>query len=422
MSDDYQVPYINRPVVGEVRPPGSKSITNRALICAAMADGVTRLQDALDSEDTQVMQNALLQLGIDVRWDGPDLVVDGGIEQIGNPEEDLFVANSGTTIRFLSAMLAAVGGKYTLDGIQRMRERPIAHLKDALVALGVSVECDANGCPPISIDSVGFVNQSCQVSGDISSQYLSGLLMAAPAASQAIVIEVEGELVSTPYIDITTSVMSSFGVVVQASSYNQFEIEGGSKYRPCVYSIEPDASAASYFFALAAVTGGKITVMGLSRDAIQGDIGFLECLVRMGCIVDYGPNSITVEGRPLNGIDVDMNGISDTVPTLGVVSLFANGPTNIRNVEHVRHKETDRITDLANELRKLGARVVERQDGMVIHPGELIPAAIDTYNDHRMAMSFAVAGLLINGTVIKNPMCCEKTYPKFFSDLESLLA
>ena len=334
LNEQYNVPFVNRPVSGSIRPPGSKSITNRALICAAAARDKSVLQNALDSEDTQVMITALNQLGLAVRWEGPNLLVDGGVKRIKEPGSEIFVANSGTTIRFLGALLAGVGGTFRLNGVARMEERPIKDLVDALRQLGVDAKCSETGCPPLRLESRGFHHSNCTIKGDISSQYLSGMLMAAPVASNALSILVDGDLVSVPYIDITLEVMNAFGVSVRCDQYQEFLIPATSTYRGTVYDIEPDASAASYFFALAAITQGEITVSGLGKNAIQGDIAFVECLEAMGCEVEYAESSITVIGKPLKGIDVDMNAISDTVPTLGVVALFANGTTNIRNVEH----------------------------------------------------------------------------------------
>ena len=421
LNEQYHVPFVNRPVFGSIRPPGSKSITNRALVCAAAALDKSLLRNPLNSEDTQVMVTALNQLGLDVRWEGPNLLVNGGVNRIKEPESELFVANSGTTIRFLGALLAGVGGTFRLNGVARMQERPIKDLVDALVQLGVDAKCSETGCPPLWFDSQGFRHSSCTIKGDISSQYLSGMLMAGPLGSNTLSISVDGDLVSVPYIDITLEVMNAFGVSVRCDDYREFMIPATSTYRGTVYDIEPDASAASYFFALAAITQGEITVSGLGKNAIQGDIAFVECLEAMGCEAEYTESSITVVGKPLKGIDVDMNAISDTVPTLGVVALFADGTTNIRNVEHVRHKETDRITDLARELIKLGADVDERTDGLSITPVKMKAAEIETYNDHRMAMSFAIAGTMIDGVTILDPACCEKTYPKFFDDLVELL-
>ena len=421
MNTQYPVRYLGKPLSGVVRPPGSKSITNRALICAAAADGESRLLRALRSEDTQMMIEGLNQLGVSVSWQGDDLVVRGGTDSVPRQSIDVFVGNSGTTIRFLSALAAAIGGSYKFDGIQRMRLRPIEDLADAFRQLGVRASCNATGCPPLELVSNGFSGNHCSVRGNLSSQYLSGLLMASVASGEAVQITVEGELVSKPYVDITLDVMKAFGAAPLNKGYHSFEISKDSKYLATEYAIEPDASAASYFFAVAAITGGRVTVSGLSADAMQGDVAFCNCLADMGCTVIYDKDAITVIGGSLNGIDVDMNAISDTVPTLAVVALFANGPTNISNVEHVRHKETDRISDLSRELVKLGATVDERQDGLTINPGELRAASIATYNDHRIAMSFAVAGLMISGVVINDPGCCEKTYPEFFSDLEKLI-
>jgi 3-phosphoshikimate 1-carboxyvinyltransferase len=268
----------------------------------------------------------------------------------------------------------------------------------------------------------GLRGGTATVRGDISSQFLSGLLLAAPAADGPVTIEIEGPLVSRPYVQMTRAVMRAFGVDVESNDQlDRFQIEAPTSYHACVFAIEPDASAASYFFAAAAVTGGEVTVEGLSAASLQGDVAFVDCLERMGCEVRRDSGSITVIGRPLAGIDVDMNAISDTVQTLAVAALFAAGPTTIRNVAHVRHKETDRIAALATELRKLGAQVDERDDGLTITPGALRPATIDTYRDHRMAMSFAVAGLRIAGVRINDPGCTAKTYPGFFDDLAAVV-
>lgn len=369
-----------------------------------------------------MMVEGLNQLGIRVCWEGTDLQVRGANEHNVTDYKEVFVGNSGTTIRFLSSLAAAIGGSYRFDGIERMRQRPIKDLADAFQQLGVKANCGESGCPPFEVVSNGFSACECFVRGEISSQYLSGILMAAVAASQEIEVRVEGELVSKPYIDMTLSVMDAFGVSVDNTEYRNFRVLKESCYEATQYYIEPDASAASYFFAVAAITGGTVTVEGLSKTALQGDVGFCDCLAKMGCDVRYDENSISVTGGVLDGIDVDMNAISDTVPTMAVVALFANGATNIRNVEHVRHKETDRITDLARELKKLGAKVDERQDGLTIIPGELCAASVDTYNDHRIAMSFAVAGLMIKDLSINNPECCEKTYPNFFTDLEKMIS
>ncbi len=432
-----------QPASGSICPPGSKSITNRALVCAALAQGGSRLVGALDSDDTRVMIEALRALGIDVRVDlaKRTIVVTGCGGNIPAKSAALFVGNSGTTARFLTPLLALGNGTYRLDGTPRMRERPIQDLLDALALLGVRVASTAGtGCPPLVVHAQRLPGGQVAMRGDVSSQFLSGLLLAAPYANAPLQIAIEGELVSKPYVRMTLAVMRAFGVDVPADQLSSFRIPAPLHYAGRSYAIEPDASAASYFWAAAAITGGCVTVEGLDRSSLQGDVAFCDCLARMGCEVRYsdtGPGLLetrsrsserrghvlagtTVLGRALRGIDVDMNAISDTVQTLAAVALFAEGETTIRGVGHIRHKETDRIGALATELRKLGAVVEERPDGLRISPGTLRPATINTYNDHRMAMSLSLVGLRQQGIVINDPACTSKTYPKFFSDLEYL--
>jgi 3-phosphoshikimate 1-carboxyvinyltransferase len=419
---------VQGPVHGKVRPPGSKSITNRALVCAALAKGESTLTGALDSEDTQVMIESLGRLGIRVESldAGETLVVHGCGGQIPAQQAELFVGNSGTTIRFLTALCALGQGTYRLDGIERMRDRPIGDLLDALRQLGVSAGGELrDGFPPVVVHGNGFSGKGqVRVRGDISSQFLSGLLMAAGAAATDVEIHVEGELVSKPYVSMTTKIMEDFGVPVECDGWKCFHACGHHSYQGRHYAIEPDASAASYFWAVAAITGGDVTVLGLNRDSLQGDVQFVECLERMGCRLTWAGDGITVTGRAERGIDVDMNAISDTAQTLAVVALFAEGPTTIRGVGHIRHKETDRIGDLACELRRFGAAVEELPDGLKIVPPADIRQRRDisgeTYNDHRMAMSLALAGLVLPGITIQNPGCTAKTYPRYFDDLARL--
>jgi 3-phosphoshikimate 1-carboxyvinyltransferase len=411
------------PIHGSIRPPGSKSITNRALVCAALAEGTSVLRGALDSEDTRVMIFSLGRLGIDVTAarDHTELAVRGCGGRIPVPAADLDLANSGTSIRFLTALVTLGRGEYRLDGVPRMRQRPIEDLLDSLRALGADVRSEyGNGCPPVVVRADGLPGGTAKIRGSVSSQYLSALLMAAPYAENNVCLEVEGDLVSQPYVRMTLAVMSAFGIAVNEGGLDRFEIAAGQRYRGRSFEIEPDASAASYFWAAAAVTGGRVTVEGLAQNALQGDVRFCQCLARMGCQVDYGDDHITVTGGSLRGITVDMNDISDTVQTLAAVALFADGPTTVSGVGHIRYKETDRIGDLARELRKLGASVEEQTDGLTIVPGPLHGAEIETYNDHRMAMSLALVGLRTPGVVILNPGCTEKTYPRFFEDLQSL--
>ncbi|MCA9232602.1 MAG: 3-phosphoshikimate 1-carboxyvinyltransferase [Planctomycetales bacterium] len=424
MSDSIVMQPVAKPIAATIRPPGSKSITNRALICAALAKGTSTLRGALDSKDTQVMIAGLRQLGIaiDASDRGETLVVEGCGGIPSAREAEIFVDNSGTTIRFLTALVTLGYGDFRLDGISRMRERPIGDLAVALRQLGGQVMCEGPGeCPPVAIVADGLPGGEAVIAGNISSQFLSGLLMAAPCAESAVTLRVEGALVSVPYVLMTLAVMKSFGVLAEASpDFSEIRIAAKSAYQSVDYSIEPDASAASYFWAAAAVTGGQVTVTGLSRNSLQGDVEFVDCLEKMGCNVRWESDRVTVKGATLKGIDVDMNAISDTVQTLAVVALFAEGPTRIRNVAHIRHKETDRIAALATELRKLGAAVDETDSGLEILPRLFQPAEIETYNDHRMAMSFALAGLVQPGVVITDPGCTAKTYPRFFEDLEKV--
>jgi 3-phosphoshikimate 1-carboxyvinyltransferase len=415
---------VTRPFDAMIRPPGSKSLTNRALTVAALAQGPSELRGALDSEDTRVMIDGLRRLGIKIEVDfarGQIRIV-GCAGRLPATSADLFAANSGTTIRFLTAFAALGHGAFRLDGAPRMRERPIQDLLDALGQLGGDARSETdNRCPPVLVRGAGLRGGRAKVRGDISSQFLSGLLMAAPYAATPVELEIEGQLVSQPYIRMTLAVMRDFGVDIAEEDFTRFFVTPGM-YQGREFEIEPDASAASYFLAAAAIAGGRVTVVGLSRDSLQGDVAFCDCLMQMGCDVKHSTDRITVIGGPLRGIDVDMNAISDTVQTLAAVALFADGPTTIRNVAHIRHKETDRIGNLAAELRKLGADVGERPDGMRIVPRPLHGAEIATYRDHRMAMSLALVGLRIPGVVIQDPRCTEKTYPEFFRDLGALAA
>ena len=422
MSDTYVVKPVSGPVSGSIRPPGSKSLTNRALITAALAEGTTHLSGVLASDDTRVMVESLNRLGIPVEHNttAKTMTVVGCGGTPPARDADLWLENSGTSIRFLTALAALSHGRVRLDGNKRMRQRPIADLIAALRGLNVDATCELDtSCPPVVINAAGVGGGRTEIAGNLSSQYLSALLMMAPCASGPLDIQVTGELVSQPYIDMTMGVMAQFGATVATPQPNLFQIQP-QQYKAANYGIEPDASAASYFFALAAITGGQVTVEGLSSYALQGDVAFVEALQKMGCLVSYSENSITVTGGELTGIDIDMNEISDTAQTLAVVALFANGPTRISNVAHMRHKETDRVSALVTEIRRLGVNADEHDDGLTITPGPITPATIETYDDHRMAMSFALAGLKVDGIQIADPGCTAKTYPDFFTDLERL--
>lgn len=435
-----RVPAVDQPIVGTIRVPGSKSLTNRAVICAAMAQGRSLLSGVLESEDTVVMVDAWRQLGLRIDWDRDrcELVVDGCGGQPPIDRGDLFIANSGTSIRFLTAALASTQGRYLLDGVPRMRERPIGDLIRGLRSWGADIESQNPSnpeCPPVLLRAAGLAGGPSKVRGDVSSQFLSGMLMAAPYCKQPVELSVEGELVSKPYVDMTIEVMRSFGVEVQgASSLAQpnseaplsYRIAAPQRYRGTRYAIEPDASAASYFWAAAALTGGRVRVEGLGFDALQGDVGFVRALEQMGAQVitgttDQGHPWIEVSGRADNGIDINMADISDTVQTLAAVAMFAKSPTRVRGVAHNRHKETDRIGDLIAEIRRLGGEAQEHEDGLTIYPKELRGCEIHTYRDHRMAMSFSLVAMMIPDCLLLDPRCTEKTYPNYFEDLGRMI-
>jgi 3-phosphoshikimate 1-carboxyvinyltransferase len=323
-------------------------------------------------------------------------------------------------MRFLTALVAAGQGRYRLDGVPRMRERPIEDLLVVLRGLGARARSERdNGCPPVVVESEGLDGGEVSIRGDLSSQFLSGLLMASVAARETVRIHQHGSRVSEPYVRMTVEQMKQFGARVECTGEN-FLVPAPQSFGPKTYVVEPDASAASYFWGAAAVLKGSVAVAGLAGPSLLGDLRFAEALQRMGCRTSIDQAALTVHGGPLRGIDIDMNDISDTVMTLAAVACFAEGPTTIRNVAHIRHKETDRLAALAAELRRVGAGVNEFADGLTITPGPLSGAEIETYNDHRMAMSMALVGLRVPGVVITNPGCVAKTYPGFFEDLETL--
>jgi 3-phosphoshikimate 1-carboxyvinyltransferase len=429
LPDQLPIQPLDRPPIATVRVPGSKSITNRALVLAALCGKVhpCEVRNALRSEDTEVMLAALQALGFHVEIDWPQarVVVGGSPAQNRIPatSANLFVANSGTTMRFLTALVSLGHGRYRLDGVARMRERPVGDLLAALRQLGVNAVSErGNDCPPVCIEADGLAGGRVVIKGHVSSQFLSAVLLAAPFARDDLEIAVEGPLVSRPYVEMTLRMMDDWGLtVIRDWPRAHFHVAGRQAPVGDVrYRVEPDASGASNFFAAAALGGGQVEVPGLTAKSLQGDVRFINLLEEMGCRVVRGDTSLAVQGRPLHGIDADMNDISDTVMTLAAVACNANGPTTIRNVAHIRHKETDRLAALATELRRIGAGVEEYADGLKITPGPLHGAEIETYNDHRMAMSMALIGLRVPGIVIKNPACVAKTYPGFFTDLEKL--
>ncbi len=421
---------LDRPVDGTVVVPGSKSITNRALPIAALARGESELTGALFSDDTRYMATALNQLGIRVEADetSNSFAVTGGDGTFPAASADLFIGNSGTTVRFLTAALTLGHGQYRIDGIPRMRQRPIQPLITALNDLGSQVRSEENtGCPPVIVTADGLPGGTVSVPGDQSSQYFSALLIAAPCARAGVEIRVEGDLVSKPYMPMTAETMRAFGVEVELDEidWKRFAVAPGQHYNGRTYHIEPDASNASYFFAAAAVTGGRVRVEGLGNSSTQGDLDFVKVLEAMGATITIASDYTEVIGPPhgaLRGVDLDLNAISDTAQTLAAIAPFASGPTTIRGVGHARLKETDRVAALATELRKLGQHVEERPDGLTIVPCPIAPADIDTYDDHRMAMSFGVATLRAPGIRILDPGCTAKTFPGYFQRLTALAA
>ncbi|MBI5932492.1 MAG: 3-phosphoshikimate 1-carboxyvinyltransferase [Chloroflexi bacterium] len=415
-----------------VRVPGSKSLTNRALLIASLANGTTRLTNALFSDDSRYFAHALQTLGFDVQLDetNHEMTVTGLGGKIPAQKADLFIGNAGTAARFLSAFLTLGHGEYILDGEPRMRERPIGDLVDALTQLGAIVESVERStlnvqrliCPPVKIIANGLPGGETKVAGNISSQFLSALLMVAPYAQNPIEISLSTELNSKPYVDMTISIMRDFGVEIERDGHTQFVIHPNSYSLIPNYPIESDASAASYFFAAPAICGGTVKVENISRRSVQGDIGFLDVLIQMGCSVQETDNCLLVIGHsPLRGIDVDMRDIPDTAQTLAAIAPFASSPTRIRGIASARVKETDRIHATCAELSRLGVKVEEHQDGMTIYPCQTFrPANIQTYNDHRMAMAFSLIGLRFDGMTIENPSCVSKTFPNFFDVLKSL--
>ena len=424
-----------RVVSGTVRLPGSKSISNRVLLLAALCDGQTTVRDLLDSDDTRVMLQALRQLGCGVVVDGTTAVIDGLGGRARQPQAELFLGNAGTAMRPLTAALAVLGGDYALSGIPRMHERPIGDLVDALRALGCNVQyLGQDGFPPLHIGQPNLrLDQPIPVRGDVSSQFLTALLMALPLAAQAqdIVIDVVGELISKPYIEITLQLLARFGVKVQRNGWARFVIPAGSRYRsPGEIHVEADASSASYFIAAGALSASAsgpngLKIEGVGEASIQGDIRFVEAARLMGAQIDSGPNWLRAErgAWPLKAIDLDCNHIPDAAMTLGVMALYADGPSTLRNIASWRVKETDRIAAMAAELRKLGAEVEEGADFIRITPPSVWQAAsLHTYDDHRMAMcgslaAFNAAGLPVR---IEDPKCVAKTFPDYFETLFEL--
>jgi len=419
-------------VEGTVRLPGSKSISNRTLLLAALAGGSTTIVDLLASDDTMVMLGALQSLGI--KWEQVDEfthIVHGADGVLPVHEADLFMGNAGTAIRPLTAALAVIGGDYTLHGVSRMHERPIGDLVDALNAVGAQIEYTGEpGFPPLRIRRGHIHAARMSVRGNVSSQFLTALLMAAPlmAREHPVSIDVEGELISKPYIEITLNLMRRFGVTVEQDGWQSFTVQPGQRYQsPGTIHVEGDASSASYFLAAGAIAGGPVRVVGVGRNSIQGDVRFSDALEQMGVTITKGDNWIEATSNGvLKAIDADFNHIPDAAMTIAVAALYADGTSTLRNIASWRVKETDRLAAMATELRKLGATVEEGADYITITPpAEIEPATIDTYDDHRMAMCFSLASLdgkARRGAAmrINDPKCVAKTFPDYFEAFASI--
>jgi 3-phosphoshikimate 1-carboxyvinyltransferase len=407
---------------GTVRLPGSKSISNRVLLLAALAAGDTEVGGLLDADDTQVMRDALSRLGVAIKGN----VIAGAGGAFPVRKADLFLGNAGTALRPLTAALAFCGGEYKLSGVPRMHERPIGDLVDALRGIGARIDYAGKaGFPPLVIHA-GTIDaeKKLRVKGDVSSQFLSALLMALPLTGSTARVDVAGELISKPYVEITLNVMRRFGLEVRREGWKSFEVHAGPYVSPGKILVEGDASSASYFLAAGALGGGAVRVEGVGRDSIQGDVRFTEVLERMGAKVSFGRDWIEASGaQPLRAIDMDMNHIPDAAMTAAVLALFADGPSVIRNIGSWRVKETDRIAAMATELRKLGAIVEEGRDYLRVSPPKNFSAnpGIDTYDDHRMAMSFSLVALGGVPVRINDPQCVAKTFPGYFAALRSIL-
>lgn len=413
----------------DVRPPGSKSLTNRYLTCLSLADGAGTLEHAGLCDDTERMLAGLRALGIAgrVATPPPTITVEGCRGNLPADEGTVDAGLAGTAMRFLTALACLGTGRYVLDGAPRMRQRPIGALVDALRNLGAGIGyAGQDGYPPLTVGGRGLPGGHVTFERPPSSQYVSALLMVAPYARRDVYIEINGGLVSRPYVDMTLDVMRELGVeVVDSEDATRFIVPSSQRYRPGTYAVEPDASGATYLWAAAAITGGRVRVDGLTLASRQGDAAFVRILEQMGCGVQEGSDYLEVRGPAagkLRAIDVDLNTMPDTVQTLAVVALFARGTTRVTNVANLRIKETDRLAALATELTKLGATVDTTADGITITPpdGPLRPATIATYDDHRMAMSFAVAGVVVDGLRIAEADCVSKSFPSFYEVLASL--
>jgi 3-phosphoshikimate 1-carboxyvinyltransferase len=412
---------LKQPICASVRIPGSKSYTNRALIMAALTQGLVSLKNPLYSEDTEAMIGCLRTLGLNIQTEPDQITVDGEISSIRDQDYQLFAHDSGTTIRFMLALLCIVPGLKIIQGSKRLNERPIRDLVDALRELGAKIEyCGREGELPVKIRSSTLSGQSVHLKGAISSQFCSALLLIAPSLLNGLTLHMEGPLISKPYVDMTLDCMRDWGVQVIHPEEGTYLIPKGQSYQKKQYIIEGDFSSAGYFFAIAVLTKSKITVENLNPHSAQADRKFLTILEKMGNPVIYEENKISIQGKEIQAKEVDMEDCPDQVMTLAVLAAFAQGVTKISGVRSLRVKETERVIALKNELGKMGIRTEDTHDTLTIYGGSPHAALIDTYNDHRMAMAFAVAGTHLPGMIIHHPHVVNKTFPTFWEILESL--
>lgn len=405
----------------DITVPGSKSYTHRILICAALSDGICQIENGLLSEDTRFTMSALKQMGIQIDEKGNTFIVNGKKGSFALCLDPICLGNSGTSVRLLTAVTSLGQGVYTLTGTERMRERPIQDLLDGLGQIGASARSvHNNGCPPVEVKGGKIAGGNVYLKCNVSSQFLSGLLLIAPYTAEGIDIHVVEGPVSRPYVDMTVDVMERFGIDITREEYDRFRIKGGQTYRSGRYIVEPDCSQAGYFWAAAAISGARIKVKGITRQSRQGDVCFTERLEEMGCVIHDEKDGIAVSGKPLSAITADMADMPDMVPTLAVVAAFAKGTTVIKNVAHLKDKESDRLGSVVKELSKIGIEASCSDTGMVIKGGEPYGNEIDTYGDHRIAMSFALAGLKVPGIFIRDENCVEKSFPDFWEVFKTL--
>lgn len=407
----------------DIMVPGSKSYTHRILIASALSDGTCTITNSLRSEDTLLTAGALRSMGVNIEDTGDIITVQGSGGRLKPAEEPIYLANSGTSMRLLTSVAATGEGVYTLTGTDRMHERPIQDLLDGLSQIGVTAQSvNKTGCPPLEITGSRIKGGKMTLDCSISSQFLSSVLLIAPLTESGIEITLAKELVSRPYVDMTIDIMERLGVSIHRDGYDRFEVPGGQTYKSGDYAVEPDCSQASYFWGAAAITGKRIKVKNISASSRQGDVKFAEVLEKMGCSVFHESDGIAVQGGPLKAVEVDMSSMPDVVPTLAVVASFAEGTTIVTNVAHLREKECDRLGCVAAELIKMGIDARATESGLIITGGKPKGATIETYDDHRMAMCFAISGLVVPGVEILDEMCVKKSFPNYWDVFEGLYA